>query len=146
MERCSILLPGISELLALSHASTIEDGAYQLFKNPILKIIALKHGSKWCTIITREERFDLPPIIPLDATGAGDASDAGFICSYLDRKSLKKCARIASAAAALNTAAFGPMEGDITAENILTLMNKVSKNSMLKPITVERIHNADEST
>ena len=79
-------------------------------------------------------------------TEAGDVFDASFICSYFDRKSFKKCARIASAAAALNTAAFGPMEGDITAENILTLMNEASKNSMLKPIAVERSHNADEST
>lgn len=120
MRECEVLLPGEAELLAISDEVNIDSAVKKLFKNPKLKVIALKRGSEGCTIITRDESFDLGvyPVIPKDATGAGDSFDAAFLYGYIRKLPLRDCAKIASAAAALNTAAFGPMEGDITWENI----------------------------
>lgn len=57
-------------------------------------------------------------IEPVDATGAGDTFDATFLVSLLLGKDSLEALRNASAAAAINTAAFGPMEGRVTWEKI----------------------------
>ena len=54
------------------------------------------------------------PVTQVDATGAGDSYDAAFVCGLAEGKSLKDAARMGAAAGALNAAAFGPMEGDIS--------------------------------
>ena len=75
-------------------------------------------------MFTRERSLELGVyrIDPVDPTGAGDAYDAGFLCGLLERRPLEECARLATAAAALNTAAFGPMEGDISPETVARLV------------------------
>jgi len=125
MERCTVLLPGVEELLEITEASTVEDAVQTVFtKFPNIKIIALKNGGKNCRIITREEDFSVNTckVQVLDTTGAGDSFDAGFLSSYLAGKSLRECAEVACAAGALNCAAFGPMEGKITPEAVQALI------------------------
>lgn len=126
LARCSVLQPGVEELLALAGASTVEDAVKKLFENPVLEVIALKRGSRGCTVFTRGRSFDLGVyrVEPVDPTGAGDAFDAAFLCGLLERKPLEVCARMATAAAALNTAAFGPMEGDIRADTVAGMMKR----------------------
>lgn len=112
----NVLQPGVGELLSLYGKDTVEEAVKVAFQNENLEIIALKNGSKGCRIFTREESFEqgIYPIVPKDATGAGDSFDAAFLCGLVDGKSLRACAQQASAAAAINTAAFGPMEGKIS--------------------------------
>ena len=50
----------------------------------------------------------------VDATGAGDSYDAAFICGLAEGKNVKEAAQMGAAAGALNAAAFGPMEGNIS--------------------------------
>ena len=71
-----------------------------------------------------QQRFDLGvhAIDAVDPTGAGDSFDAAFLCGLLENKPLAECARMATAAAALNTAAFGPMEGDISPTTLAQMM------------------------
>jgi len=123
IKHCSVLLPGLEELYTVSGKRTVEDAAKFLFENPVLEIIALKLGSDGCRIITRNDDFSCPvyKIEPLDPTGAGDSFDAGFLCGLLDGKPLFEVAEHASAAAALNTAAFGPMEGNISLSTVKEL-------------------------
>ena len=120
MERCAVLLPGLDELRAISGTNIVEDAARLLFRNPVLEVIVLKLGSKGCRVITRDDDFsiDVYDIEPLDPTGAGDSFDAGFLCGLLDKMSLADAAKHASAAAALNTASFGPMEGNISPDSV----------------------------
>ncbi len=116
VELCSILQPGEAELLSLTGQPTLEKAIGHSFKNPRLECIAMKNGSKGCRIFTRDSSFEqgIYQVKPLDATGAGDCFDAGFLVGLLEGRPLEECAKIASAVAALNTAAFGPMEGDIS--------------------------------
>ena len=123
-EMTNVFLPGVEELKRMTNCDTVESAIEKCFENPEMEIVALKRGSKGCTIYTREEKFELGvyPINPVDATGAGDSFDATFLTSLIEGLPLKTAAKRASAAAALNTAAFGPMEGNITPETVAQMM------------------------
>ncbi|NMB98310.1 MAG: sugar kinase [Clostridiaceae bacterium] len=125
MKKCSILLPGEEELLLITGEMTVEAAVDKIFsKYATTEIIALKRGKKGCTIYSNNKSFDLGvyTVEPVDPTGAGDSFDAAFLCGLLENKPLVECAKMATAAASLCTAAFGPMEGDISIENVNKLM------------------------
>ncbi|MCL2248612.1 MAG: sugar kinase [Oscillospiraceae bacterium] len=120
MQNCSVFLPGVAELLSISGKETVEEAVKCCFENPTLEVIALKKGSDGCVVFTRDSEVSLGvyQVEVKDPTGAGDCFDAAFLCGLLDEKSISDAAKIASAAAALNTAAFGPMEGDISRDTV----------------------------
>ena len=110
----------------LSGKEDIEEAVQELFATkPLLELIVLKNGKKGCIIYSREERieFGVYAIEPVDATGAGDSFDGAFLCGLLEGKSLLDAAKLATAAASLNTGAFGPMEGKISRENCQKLID-----------------------
>ena len=86
----------------------------------------MKNGKKGCVIYTRNEKvtFGVYAVPPVDATGAGDSFDGAFLCALLEGKELLECAKFATAAASLNTGAFGPMEGAISRENVQRLIDE----------------------
>lgn len=126
MSVTNVLLPGISELLTISQKETIDEAVTACFENENLEIIALKNGSNGCRVFTRNSNFNMGvyEIIPADATGAGDCFDGAFLSGLCEGKSIEECAMTASAAAALNTASFGPMEGNISRKTVAELINK----------------------
>lgn len=126
----NIFMPGVDELLLISGKDTLEDALNVCFQNKGLEILALKNGSKGCTIYTPAGKLDIGAysITPVDATGAGDSFDAAFICGVLEGKALAQAAKMAAAAGALNTMAFGPMEGDISPESISRMIKNENYN------------------
>lgn len=62
-------------------------------------------------------------ITAVDATGAGDSFDGAFISGLLEGKTIEDILKMASAAGALNTAAFGPMEGKINPQTIQAMID-----------------------
>jgi sugar/nucleoside kinase (ribokinase family) len=110
----SILLPGQDELLQLTEMKSVHEAVEKLWQYPVLEIIAVKMGASGSRVFTRNEQFDLGVyhVDQVDPTGAGDNYDAGFLCGLLEARSLVDCAKLGSAAAALCTGAFGPMEAD----------------------------------
>lgn len=130
MKETNVFMPGVEELLSISKKDTVEEAVEECFKNENLEIITLKNGSKGCRIFTREEYFEMGvyKISPVDATGAGDAFDGAFLCGLCEGLTIEECAKMASAAAAINTAAFGPMEGDISPE---TVKNMIIQNEVV---------------
>lgn len=134
MKNCSVLLPGVEELLMLTGEQSVEKAVEKLFENEKMEVVALKRGKKGCSVFNRKETFDLGVynVVPVDPTGAGDSFDAGFLCGLLENKSLVECAKIATAAASLNTAAFGPMEGNIGPHTIRELMTNEDLTAIYK--------------
>lgn len=125
MEHCSVLLPGVSELALLSGTADVEAGVKTLFNRYSLELIVLKRGNQGCAVFSRDGKHIHVPAYPVeevDPTGAGDCFDAGFLCGLLEGRSLEDCARIASAVGALNAAAFGPMEGKISPDNVRKML------------------------
>lgn len=120
-----VFLPGKGELATLSGVEGIENGVKAMFeKYPLMDIIVVKDGSRGSLAYTREtsSRFGIYSVPVVDTTGAGDSFDAAFLCGMLEKKSLEDCLKYATAAASLNTAAFGPMEGKISIENVTKMI------------------------
>ena len=124
MAQCSVLFPGEEEILLLSGAATVEDAAERLFENPTLELIVVKRGGRGSCVFSRDARLEVGvyEVDAVDPTGAGDAFDAAFLCGMLESKSPQECARFATAAGALTTAAFGPMEGQISQASMAQIM------------------------
>ena len=121
LEITSLFAPGLDELKLLTGLDDVEAAVKKCFENPNLEILMLKMGSKGSRIYTREGQVieqGLYKVESVDPTGAGDTSIGAFLCALLEGKSMKECAEIAAAAGALNVAAFGPMEGKISPENV----------------------------
>ena len=106
---------------------SVEEAVKEAFENERLEILILKNGSRGSEIYTRnglEQKMGVYPVKQVDATGAGDSFDAAFICGLVQGKSLKEAAQMGAAAGALNAAAFGPMEGDISPETVKNMIRE----------------------
>ena len=119
---CKIFLPGRSELKLITGVEVEEAAVARAFaENEGLEILVLKCGSEGSKLYTRDGQVQTVGIFQVeevDPTGAGDCYDAAFICGLAEGKSPYEAARMGAAAGALNAAAFGPMEGDISRENL----------------------------
>lgn len=124
-DRMNVYMPGVGELLQFSGKDSVDEAVALYFENPNLEIIVLKDGSRGCHVYSRDGgRFDfgIYRAKPVDATGAGDSFDAAFLCALIEGKSIEDATKTATAAATLNIAAFGPMEGKISRENVEKLI------------------------
>ena len=125
MSVTNVFLPGKGELEMLSGIPGLEEGVAEMFRRyPVMDVIAVKDGSHGSAAFTRDSScmFGTYEVRAVDATGAGDSFDAAFVCGLAEGKPLEECLKLASAAGALNAAAFGPMEGAISPENICGIM------------------------
>ena len=124
MQRCSVLLPGVAELKLLAGKDSVKECVAHLFATSPLEVIVLKRGRQGCTVYTRDGCVDVPAyrVREVDPTGAGDCFDAAFLCGILEHRPWVECAQMASAAGALDAAAFGPMEGDISPATVAQVM------------------------
>ncbi len=125
---CRVLMPGTGEIKLISGCDSVETAVDTLFKNKKLETIVLKRGEEGCTVYTRGRSIDIPAyaVDEADPTGAGDCFDAGFLCGLLEKRPLIECGRIAAVAGALNTEAFGPMEGNISRERVQKIVQSLS--------------------
>lgn len=130
VENTNILLPGVEELLMITGEKTVGDAVKKSFNNPNLEVLVLKNGSKGSKIYTREDVVEMGvyEVTQLDATGAGDCFDGAFIAGLCQGKDLLSAAKMGAAAGALNAAAFGPMEGNISMETV----NKMIQENPVK--------------
>jgi sugar/nucleoside kinase (ribokinase family) len=121
MANCSVFLPGLDELRMFCSSTDVADCIKEIFRRfPKMEIIHLKKGKRGSEVHTRGESISIPiypierihPIV--DPTGAGDSFDAAFVCALAEGRSLEDAGRYAAKAGALNSIAFGPMEGLMT--------------------------------
>lgn len=121
LKETAVFLPGLGELMKFTGKDTEEEAVKSYFDiYPKMKYIVVKNGKHGAMCHERDNTtaFGVYEIEPVDATGAGDTFDATFLVSLLLGKDSLEALRNASAAAAINTAAFGPMEGRVTWEKI----------------------------
>ena len=124
LDCCSVLFPGTAELELLSGQQDVETGVDYLLNAHPLEIVVVKRGKEGSTIYTRSSAVDVAPYrtAEVDPTGAGDCFDGAFLCGLQEGRPLKECGQMASAAGALNAAAFGPMEGQISRSTVEKVM------------------------
>ncbi len=128
----AVFFPGEAELQLIAGVDDIDQAIAHCFANPTLEILALKCGSRGARIITRDGDFTIGvyPVTSKDATGAGDSFDGAFLAGLVQGKSIEEAAKMAAAAGAINTAAFGPMEGDIRPETLADMMQHPMKGGL----------------
>lgn len=125
--KSNILMPGVAELKMLAGEDDLDKAIKKVFENKNLELLVLKNGSKGSQIYSRDGLVveqGVYKVVPEDATGAGDSYDAAFICGLAEGKSVAEAAKMGAAAGALNAAAFGPMEGQISPETIENMMRE----------------------
>lgn len=103
-----VFLPNETELLLLTKLSSIEDAAFKLAS--FANLIVIKRGTKGSLAYDKGNFMASPPMLHsnfVDAIGAGDSFNAGFISTYLKGKPLEECLRFANLCGAINTTAAG---------------------------------------
>ncbi|AFL85772.1 sugar kinase, ribokinase [Belliella baltica DSM 15883] len=103
-----IFLPNEAEIKGLTGKNNVEDALEVL--RPFAHVVAVKMGQKGSILINKSERIQAVGFKHehfVDAIGAGDSFNAGFIHSFLEEKSLEECLQFANLTGALNTTAAG---------------------------------------
>lgn len=108
MALCDIALPGLDDARTLTGLEAPEAIA-DFYLGLGARVVALTLGAQGCLVATAEERRRIAalPVAAVDATGAGDAFDGGFLAEHLAHGDPFRAARYANAAAALSTQGFG---------------------------------------
>jgi len=103
-----VFLPNENELMAMTNTATIEAGIEKIAS--FAHNIVVKQGTKGASLFNKNTRIDMPAFLNkdvVDAIGAGDSFNAGFINAYIQGMDLKKCLEYGAIAGAINTTASG---------------------------------------
>ena len=103
-----VFLPNRLELLAITKASSIDEAIdfLMLYANHII----VKMGNEGSRGYFLNERYDVPAFKNeevIDAIGAGDSFNAGFISKFIQGEKLEDCLRFGNLIGAINTCASG---------------------------------------
>jgi sugar/nucleoside kinase (ribokinase family) len=102
-----VFLPNETEAMRLTGASSVKAAAQDLAK--LARIVVVKMGARGALAWTTDAFFRVPAVKVrvVDATGAGDSFNAGFLARYLRGGSLVECARAGAVAGARSVACIG---------------------------------------
>jgi len=111
IKRCFVVMPSENELKTLTGKSW-KEGAKILLKEGA-GIVAVKLGSKGCYVTDGSQNYMVPPYRTrvIDATGAGDAWNAGFLYGLIKKKDLYECGRLGNFVASKCIAKVGARTG-----------------------------------
>ena len=103
-----VFMPNEQELMAITRKATVEEAVDVIL--PYANVTVVKMGTRGSLVISGGKRFHMPAMLNksvVDAIGAGDSFDAGFISAYVRGKDLAECQRLGNLAGAVNTTAAG---------------------------------------
>jgi sugar/nucleoside kinase (ribokinase family) len=105
--QADVLLPNEAEALALSGADTPDAAARALAATGSRLAVKLGERGALCADGVLLQHVSLPPVTPVDTTGAGDCFNAGLIAGLLQGLALPHAVALGCAAGALSTGAPG---------------------------------------
>lgn len=119
-----VLLPNENEAKALAGEMSVEKAIEKL--RAFVPVIALKKGKDGAVTYTKDGIYHTPSydVPTVDAIGAGDSFDAGFIYGYLSGRDIGECARMGCICGSLNTRAPGGMEGQPLLDELKKYLSK----------------------
>ena len=114
-----VFLPNGEEAIRISGAASEEAAARTLASRA--GVVVVKAGSDGAIAASGDALVRAPAatVEPVDATGAGDAFDAGFLASRLAGDPLERSLAIANAFGALSTRALGGVDAQPTMDEVL---------------------------
>lgn len=121
LQEVDILLPNEAEACGIARTPDWRSGLEALAA--VVPVVALKRGADGAAAARCEERADVaaPAVDVVDAVGAGDSFDAGFVYGMLQGWPLERALRLAVACGALSTRAAGGTAAQPSLEEALTL-------------------------
>jgi len=110
LEYVDVFFPNESEAKRITGATTMEEALAKLSK--IVPVVAIKLGAQGSIAQRGSERVAAPglKVDLVDAVGAGDSFDAGFLHQFVRGADLGTCLKSANAAGALSTTRTGGTE------------------------------------
>jgi len=103
-----VFLPNKQELLHLTQKSSIDEALEYLA--PVANTIAVKLGNKGSLVFSDGNKFQRDPFLNtnvIDAIGAGDSFNAGFIHKFIQKYSIDECQDFGNLMGAVSTTAAG---------------------------------------
>lgn len=117
-----IFLPNEAELLQVTRSLSIAEAIKRI--EAIANTVVVKQGSKGSSCFSQGLSLFKPAFINdnvVDAIGAGDSFNAGFIYKYLQNKSLEHCQNFGNVIGAISTTAAGGTTAFSNRNNILKI-------------------------
>lgn len=110
LSQVDIFLPNRREACRIARTDDLELALKRL--SELVPLVVVKLGSEGAIALRNHERIAGPPLQVdiVDAVGAGDSFDAGFLHSYLQGRNLKDCLASGNAAGALCATRAGGTE------------------------------------
>ncbi len=105
--QAGLLLPNEAEAIRLAGADDLDAAVSALVAAGPRVVVKLGERGALCADGRLRCLVSLPPVTPVDATGAGDCFDAGLIAGLLDGLDLPQAAALGCACGALSTGAPG---------------------------------------
>lgn len=103
-----IFLPNESEVLALTGQDDVEQAVVSLL--PMTNILIVKRGRNGASLWSGQQHLHQSAFLNnkvVDAIGAGDSFDAGFVHYFIQGRPLKDCLEFAALTGAINTTQAG---------------------------------------
>ena len=125
MRNADIILPGEQELLDLTGMETEKDAVKKLLEDGTVAVV-VKRGDRGATLYTETEEIsvDSVKVTEVDPTGAGDCFGGTFVSLVSQGYSYKEALFYANLAGAYSVTKQGPMEGNLTKEEIDNIYKK----------------------
>jgi sugar/nucleoside kinase (ribokinase family) len=119
LRQVDVFLPNENEALALTGAVSVEAAVNDLRQK--CKTVAVKLGAQGALVCRGEESVHVSALKlqVMDAIGAGDSFDAGFLYGYLNGWSLEKALSLAAVSGSLSTSSAGGTSAQPTLEEAM---------------------------
>ncbi len=123
-EREAALISGVDDPLAAAHALVARGRAAGRTQDDPPLTVVVKLGAQGALAVRGDEALRVPAdkVKVVDATGAGDSFDAGFIYGFLAGRPLGECLALGVACGSLSTRAVGGVDGQATASEAESLL------------------------
>jgi sugar/nucleoside kinase (ribokinase family) len=102
-----ILMPNEQEAMALTGQESLELAIERLSCQ--VPVVVVKRGALGAIVVDHGRRLEQPAfsVSPVDAVGAGDSFNAGYLHGYLNRWPVERCLQIGNLAGAYSTTQIG---------------------------------------
>jgi sugar/nucleoside kinase (ribokinase family) len=103
-----VFLPNEQEILLLTGKDNLEQAVG--FIEKYANVLVIKRGNKGSMVYAEKQLFDLPPFLNenvVDAIGAGDSFNAGFIYKFINGENVRGCQKFGNLTGAISTTAAG---------------------------------------
>ena len=120
-----VFLPNKAEILNLTKTKSIEEGIERIKR--FANVIVVKDGTNGAILFRNGTISKLPAFLnneAVDAIGAGDSFDAGFIHKYIQKKPLEDCLEFGNLTGAINTTKAGGTAAFESIEKIKEIAQK----------------------